>query len=389
MERKKPDNLTRTQKLCPQFVAPIPIYLEDSENSREKMTEDLESYRRKVRDWNKAFTSLKPVRLPTLPSTIASDFPAITSQADNLPKIRLYHQSERRQSVASQTTTVSNDTSQGQAAMVNMFAQMMTKLTQCVEQQQQFMRSQQEAMQHQQQVFQQWAESMIRDNCQSSTSQAAEGSSSLSPSEVLVSRPNNDPIHPTGLNPASQEAVAQPILLTAASSNAVSSLASQIPVFGGTEQENVNLWIQRINQVALIHNATDKVVLLAASTKLTKDARKWYDTQSGLTLQSWQCLSSELSKMFSKRIPFHLAMQQAEARKWIHTKESFDQYATVKLALLYRFNLPEADVIDLLIRGITISSLSLCATSLAISVTTLDQFLTKMRVVTKDVNRKM
>ncbi|XP_025155246.1 uncharacterized protein LOC105182416 [Harpegnathos saltator] len=72
--------------------------------------------------------------------------------------------------------------------------------------------------------------------------------------------------------------------------------------------------------------------------------------------------------MFGRRLPFHLMMQQAEARKWLHSKESFDQYAIDKLTLLHGLDLPEMYVIDLLIGGISISSL--CATALAIPVTT-------------------
>jgi len=51
-------------------------------------------------------------------------------------------------------------------------------------------------------------------------------------------------------------------------------LATQIPDFGNTEAENVNMWIRRVDKIALIHGVTDGVILLAALSKLTKHAKQ-------------------------------------------------------------------------------------------------------------------
>jgi len=56
--------------------------------------------------------------------------------------------------------------------------------------------------------------------------------------------------------------------------NATKWLATQISEFGGTEAENVNVWIKRIDKVALIHETSDNVTLLAPSSKLTKNAKQ-------------------------------------------------------------------------------------------------------------------
>lgn len=56
--------------------------------------------------------------------------------------------------------------------------------------------------------------------------------------------------------------------------HAVTLLASQIPDFNGTKEENVRLWVQKVNKVAQIHGALDDVTLLAASNRLGKDARR-------------------------------------------------------------------------------------------------------------------
>lgn len=91
---------------------------------------------------------------------------------------------------------------------------------------------------------------------------------------------------------------------SASPANAVTLLATQIPEFGGSENERVRIWVQRVEKVAQVHRAPDDVILLAASGKLTKAARKWYDIQSGLTLESWINLRDALIGMFDQDTPY-------------------------------------------------------------------------------------
>ncbi|XP_067203138.1 uncharacterized protein [Linepithema humile] len=97
--------------------------------------------------------------------------------------------------------------------------------------------------------------------------------------------------------------------------NAVSWLASQIPEFGESDDENVEVWTNRVDKVAEIHGASDGITLLAASSKLVKFARQWYEIQMGEMIETWQALKSELMKMFRKQVPFYKAIQKIEARK--------------------------------------------------------------------------
>ncbi|XP_067216895.1 uncharacterized protein [Linepithema humile] len=171
--------------------------------------------------------------------------------------------------------------------------------------------------------------------------------------------------------------------------NAVSWLTSQIPEFSGGEDENVAVWSRRVDQVAVIHGASDGITLLAASSKLTKFARQWYEIQTGDVIGSWLALKNELDKMFEKKVPFYKAMQKVEARKWNAHKETFDQYAIAKLALLNNLNLPIKNSIHLLIGGITQSSLR--AIALSIVGDSVDDFLVKMRRIAEggvDAERK-
>jgi len=70
--------------------------------------------------------------------------------------------------------------------------------------------------------------------------------------------------------------------------NSVSWLATQIPEFGGTDRDNVSTWVRRVDQVAGVHGATDGVTLLAASSKLVKTAKTWYEVQAGPAVESSQ-----------------------------------------------------------------------------------------------------
>ncbi|KYN09358.1 hypothetical protein ALC57_18534 [Trachymyrmex cornetzi] len=163
----------------------------------------------------------------------------------------------------------------------------------------------------------------------------------------------NEPTMENNSEPSPQsEGTQVTVLNTMTPANAVSTLSRQIPEFGGSEEENVLVWVQRAERVARVHGAPDEVTLLAASSKLVKSAKRWYDLQLGSALESWSCFKQELIKMFDRKISFYAAMQKIEAHRWNYHKESFDQYAIDKLALTHRLNLPQSDVINLLIGGI-------------------------------------
>jgi hypothetical protein len=100
-------------------------------------------------------------------------------------------------------------------------------------------------------------------------------------------------------------------------------------------------------------------------------------------LESWAGLKQELIKMFDRKISFTSAMQKIEARRWMQGKETFDQYAIEKLALIHRLDLPSSDIINLLIGGIMQASLR--ATALTLTAASIDQFLEAMRRITHGV----
>lgn len=143
----------------------------------------------------------------------------------------------------------------------------------------------------------------------------------------------------------------------------------------------MTVWVNRMDKVALIHGATDATILLAASSRLMKSAKKWYEVQSGAAIESWIALRNALIKIFDRKIPFYKAMQKIEARRWNLGKESFDQYAIDKMALMHRLHLPEKDMVNLLVGGVMQSSIRV--TALSIKANTIESFLDQMRHLTK------
>jgi len=144
------------------------------------------------------------------------------------------------------------------------------------------------------------------------------------------------------------------------------------------------MWIQRVDRVAQVRSAPDGVTLLVASSKLTKSAKRWYEIQTGATVEFWSSLKAKMEKIFDKKIPFYKTMQKVEARKWSPQKETFDQYVIGKLALMYRLDLSEKDSIQLLTGGILQSLLQ--ATALSVATNSLDVFLEKIRHITQGIN---
>ncbi|CAL1671984.1 unnamed protein product [Lasius platythorax] len=68
---------------------------------------------------------------------------------------------------------------------------------------------------------------------------------------------------------------------SASTGNAVKFLSSQIPFFSGTEDENIDIWIEKIETVAELHGLSSVVMLTAATSKLSKTARRWFDLSTG------------------------------------------------------------------------------------------------------------
>jgi len=170
------------------------------------------------------------------------------------------------------------------------------------------------------------------------------------------------------------------ILSTVPAAQAIILLSSQIPSFGGSPDENVDLWLKKVERVSRVHNVSEDVMLLAAFSKLTKLARDWFDLDTGTINDSWSTFKIAVTKRFHRQIPFHVIVQKVEERKWNYSKEMFQKYAFNKLKLMQNLNLQSSDQINFLITDIDSSSLR--ATAVALGATSVDQFLERMHDIT-------
>lgn len=166
----------------------------------------------------------------------------------------------------------------------------------------------------------------------------------------------------------------------AAIGQSVKFLSMTIATFGGTEEENVSLWLEKIEAVATNHNLSDMVKLSAATSKLTKIARRWYDLSSGDINSSWDSFKSAITRRFKRRMLLSLVMQKVENRKWNFSSESFQEYAMDKLALMQPLKLEDEHTIELLIKGIPILAIKSVAASLRTD--SIDDFLDEMHRIT-------
>ncbi|KMQ88874.1 hypothetical protein RF55_11569 [Lasius niger] len=202
-----------------------------------------------------------------------------------------------------------------------------------------------------------------------------------------INRDNGQDLNPRGLfNKAqntsfgSQDRALQTPISSVSTAHAVNLLSNHIPEFNGTEEEDVEAWIQTIERVAHIHGVSNDILLLAATGKLKNIARKWFDLNISTLIESWVTFKDAIIRRFKRIILFHVAMQKVEARRWNYIKESFQDYATDKMILMKNLKLPEDDTIHLLINGI--ASRSLREVAAALKVKSVDEFLEEMQRIT-------
>lgn len=130
-----------------------------------------------------------------------------------------------------------------------------------------------------------------------------------------------------------------------------------------------------------IHNASDGITLLAASSKFVKSARLWYKAQKGSMVSTWVGLRQELLKIFQRKASLCRTLQKLETEKWNASKKTFDQYASAKIALMNKLDLSDSEVINMLIGGVSHALIK--AEALSLTGNSVEDFLDKMRPITK------
>jgi len=166
----------------------------------------------------------------------------------------------------------------------------------------------------------------------------------------------------------------------AISTQAIKFLTNSISSFGGTEEEDVSLWLEKIETIAVNHNLPPLVRLSTATSKLSKIARRWMDLSPGDINKSWDSFKEAIIRRFKRRVLFNVVMRKIEDRKWNYATESFQEYAMDKIALIHPLKLGDTDIIHLLINGI--NSLSIKSVAATIRADSIDHFLEEMHHLT-------
>lgn len=176
---------------------------------------------------------------------------------------------------------------------------------------------------------------------------------------------------------------------SASKAHAVNLLSTHIPEFNGSEEEDVELWIHTIERVAQIHQVSNDILLLAATGKLKNTARRWLDLNISVLIESWPTFKQDIVRRFKREVLFHVVYQKTEARRWNFPRESFQDYAMDKLAILRCLKLPDTNVIQLLINGI--GSKSLRETAAVLRMKPLEEFIEevhKISIASRDLYKR-
>jgi len=124
----------------------------------------------------------------------------------------------------------------------------------------------------------------------------------------IQSTRNPDRIQTGHDSPSRSSTLASPAI-----GQAIKTLTSQIPFFGGTEI--AERWIQKVERLSHIYQATEDVMSLAATSKLNKLAREWFDLDTDDINDSWATFKATLSSRFRSRVSALEIMDKVEARK--------------------------------------------------------------------------
>ena len=93
-------------------------------------------------------------------------------------------------------------------------------------------------------------------------------------------------------------------------------MAFQLLVFYGSEDDDVDRWLHRVERVAVVN---DNIKLLVATSKLQKLARDWYDMDER-SMDSWFAFKEALIRRFRQQVSFIMMIQKADSYHWNSSK---------------------------------------------------------------------
>ncbi|XP_063635182.1 uncharacterized protein LOC134805922 [Cydia splendana] len=140
-------------------------------------------------------------------------------------------------------------------------------------------------------------------------------------------------------------------------------MLNAIPEFDpDSRAQNIDIWLRKVNECALIYEWTDRQTSHCATQRLRGTAKSWYNSQPSLDFSciEWQ---QKLRRAFPVDDNFALLLEEMFGRK-TDPEESLRSYFYDKLMLLNRCGITGKKAVDCLIHGITNTSLRNSATAL-------------------------
>lgn len=128
-----------------------------------------------------------------------------------------------------------------------------------------------------------------------------------------------------------------------------SELSAILPEFTGHDQDVV-LWLQKIDSVKNVYLVENKIIKLVAVGKLTGIAKDWYHSKVEHITMEWDVFKEELKRIFSNR-PDKIALRRKfEARTW-KKSERFVDYFHNKIKLGNNAGISDSEMLDYVIDG--------------------------------------
>ena len=128
-----------------------------------------------------------------------------------------------------------------------------------------------------------------------------------------------------------------------------SELSALLPKFKGQEDDG-DLWIQRVDAIQESYEVRDEVIKLVAVGKLTGQAQRWYYSKVDFIRMPWDELKTEFKSMFVSRPNKVLLMKKFESRRWRRT-EKFSNYFSDKVLLGNQAGVGEELMLEYIIDG--------------------------------------
>ena len=162
-------------------------------------------------------------------------------------------------------------------------------------------------------------------------------------------------------------------------------LAQQIPVFKGEGNDDVDAWLENVNNMFLLYEVADDLKKVIAIGRLQGRAQEFYFSLRNFSALPWVIVADELKRMFKTfRDPVRL-MSKLQNMKW-KVGEDYRSYHHEKVILANKLRMSNDLTISLLIDGIDNFSLRTQAASQGFQ--SPDELLTHMSLCCKGLGKQ-